>query len=293
MSFSNDVKTELAKVMPKDNHCLVSELAGIISSGTVRIGGDEIRELTIVTDDFYVAKKVFTILRKSFNIKSGVSVMRSAGNRTRYHITLTGDKTISEVSKRLKPGSKNCCAVSFARGIFLMSGSVSDPSKGSYHLEFTPGSDSLASELCKKLSFLELDLKTTKRGDNTTVYLKDSEKISDLLAAMGAGISVLNFENAKILNETRGMINRRVNCEIGNLKKSTAAASRQIECIEKIRASRGLGSLPDNLKEMAQLRIDNPEASLQELGEMFDPPLGRSGVNHRLQKLISIADNIV
>ena len=138
-----------------------------------------------------------------------------------------------------------------------------------------------------------MELKTTKRGDNTTVYLKDSEKISDLLAAMGAGISVLNFENAKILNETRGMINRRVNCEIGNLKKSTAAASRQIECIEKIRASRGLGSLPDSLKEMAQLRIDNPEASLQELGEMFDPPLGRSGVNHRLQKLISIADNIV
>ena len=292
MSFSGDVKRELAKNIPSQKHCMISELTGIITGRAPEIGGEDVKELRFRTDNFHTAKKVFTILKKSFNITIGVSVISAGDGKMSYLLTVYGTKAIMHVLSELKVKDKQCCAVSYARGLFLECGTVNDPNKKSYHLEFVLSDETKAEDLVERLAYLDLGLKITKRSKNYCVYLKNSEKISDLLAAMGASVSVLNFENIKILKETNEMVNRRVNCEISNLKKSTMAAVKQIKCIETIRAKRGLESLPDGLKEMALLRVENPEASLQELGELFDPPMGRSGVNHRLQKLISIAEGL-
>lgn len=250
MSFSSDVKTELLKVMPGKKHCAESELAALIPANTKNDA---------------VAKKVFTIQKKFYNINDGVF--------------------------KTELPDKSCCRFAYLRGMFIAYGTVNDPNK-SYHMEFNVPDEETAERLIGAFKDLEAVPSVMKRGTGYSVYIKDSSVISDVLAAMGAGVSMMNFENARVVKETRGQVNRRVNCELGNLKKTADAGARQIECIKIIEEKMGIDALPEELRETARLRLENPEASLGELGEMFDPPLGRSGVNHRLQKLISIAEGI-
>lgn len=308
MSFSGEVKNELAKNMPAHNQCRMAELAAIFISGNlVMREKDGIKILSFTTENILIAKKVFTIIKKSFKMKIGVAVQKGfPKGREFFVLEICGTEAINGVISNLrieylgdgnfryagKPEKmKSCCRFSFARGTFLMSGRISDPRK-SYHLEFGVSGAVGAGVLTQMLSDITQELKVSERKGKELLYVKEGSVIADILAAMGANVAVLNFENARILNETRGMINRRVNCEVGNLKKAAAAGQKQATDISMIIEKKGIEGIPENLRQAATLRIENPEASLQELGEMMVPPLGRSGVNHRLQKLMSIAEGL-
>lgn len=185
----------------------------------------------------------------------------------------------------------DCCRRAFLRGAFLAAGSVSDPAK-SYHLEFVCKSRDAAEKLKRLLIKEGFDAKIVVRKKDQVVYLKEGDEIIDLLGMMGAGISFLNAENVRVLKEMRGTVNRKVNCETANLSRTAASAVRQMEDINYIRVRRGFGDLTPALRQMAEVRLANPDASLAELGAMLDPKIGKSGVNHRLRKLSAIAEDL-
>ena len=291
MSFSTDVKSELAGISPQKKDA-AAELCAIFSAKELKKDPENAGLLCLQDENFLLVKKVFTILKKSFNIRMSVFVRNvRKRNKVIYGLELCGISDEKKLNEKLQFRKTPSSMAAYLRGAFIACGSVNDP-KRSYHLEFLLRNEKDAEKISEMISGLGYESRSTKRKGETVVYIKDSSVISEMLAVMGAGVSMMNYENERAMNETRGVINRRVNCELGNLRKSTEAGQKQLSCIEIIRDHMGLDNLPDGLKEIAELRINNPEASLQELGEMMDPPLGRSGVNHRLQKLLGIAENI-
>lgn len=183
---------------------------------------------------------------------------------------------------------KDCCARAFIRGAFLAAGTISDPA-GSYHFEITCPDEERAIGLLSLLESCGLDPKEMRRKNSLVVYIKEGRQIEDLLTMMGAPVAMMSFENARILKEVRGGVNRRVNCETGNINKTVTAGLRQVRAIQILEDRGILQGLPENLRETARLRLDNPDATIGELGEMFVPPVSKSGVNHRLRKLCALA----
>ncbi len=312
MSFSGEVKEELAKQVSTARHCQIAELAAIIYfCGRLEQKNGKISGLRILTENASVARKYFTLLKKTFNIETMVTE-RKTGNTEQGG---TFDISIDDLSHVLKichaiklldgsgiPGDvrsplnllviKNtCCKRAFLRGAFLSIGSMSDPEK-SYHLEMVCTNEEQAVQLKELLIGFELDAKIVQRKKYFVVYLKEGANLVDFLNIIEAHISLMNLENMRILKEMRNSINRRVNCEAANISKTVTASSKQIEDIELLRDSCGFESLPDTLKEMAEIRLQYPDATLKELGQYLDPIVGKSGVNHRLRKLSEVADHI-
>lgn len=182
-------------------------------------------------------------------------------------------------------------ARAFLRDAFLETGSMSNPEKG-YHLEFVCEEESQAKKLIETMRTFEIAAKTVQRKRYTVVYIKESEDIVRLLNVTGAHNALMNLENLRILKDMRNSINRRVNCETANISKTVSAANKQIEDILYIREHYGFDDLSENLREVAQIRLEYPDATLKELGEYLVPPVGKSGVNHRLRKLSELADSI-
>lgn len=185
---------------------------------------------------------------------------------------------------------KRCCKKSYLKGAFLSAGSMSDPEK-TYHLEIISHHRSLAKEVNDLITYFNLNAKVIKRKGYFVVYLKEGENIVDFLNIIGAHGALLELENVRILKEMRNNVNRIVNCETANLQKTVDASIRQVENIKYIRDNLGFDNLPENLVQIAELRLEYSDASLKELGEMLSPTLGKSGVNHRLRKLDEIAEN--
>lgn len=177
------------------------------------------------------------------------------------------------------------------RGAFLLGGSISDPSK-SYHLEIVARSKDEAYELAQNMKLYNISARVHERKGSFVVYTKDGSDIATMLGLMGAHNSLMDFENIRILNGMRGSINRQVNCETANIKRTVDTAVRQIAAIHRIEQEQGLDSLPVALKEMAEIRLEYPQASLSQLGEYLHPPVGKSGVNHRMRKLMEISKAI-
>ena len=177
------------------------------------------------------------------------------------------------------------------REAFIKSGSMNDPNK-KYHLEIMFKTKKKAEEMQTLLNNFNINAKIIKREKDYMLYLKDGEEISEFLALIGANSSVIKFEEIRVLKETRNDINRLVNCETANLNKTINAAVKQIEDIKLIKKKRKFSSLPENLQEIAELRIANPDVSLVELGKMLNEPIGKSGVNHRLKKISEIAEDL-
>ena len=178
--------------------------------------------------------------------------------------------------------------------MFLVCGNVTDPDKD-YHLEFVVPHKNLAADLEKLISDIEeIDTEphTVYRKGSYVVYIKGSDNIEDMLAYIGAGMSSLSIIQSKIFKSVRNRINRKINSETANINKTAEASARQLKAIEIISEKRGLDSLPDELKELAELRMENPEYNLRELGASLSKPLSRSGVNHRLNKLIMISEEL-
>ncbi|SCY27603.1 hypothetical protein SAMN02910292_01290 [Lachnospiraceae bacterium XBB2008] len=285
MSFSSDVKDELNNIIGQARHCQLAELASIVHfAGRI---GKSTAGFDIPVENEYASRKYFTLLQKTFNINSvDINVFQALKIAVGEDGSVLND---GPVDGRLL--LKDCCRRAFLRGAFLVSGSLSDPSKG-YHLEFVCRNDVQAGQLRSVMADFGLESHSVLRKNHVIVYIKEGEAIVDLLNIMGAHTSLMNLENTRILKEISNTINRRVNCEAANIAKTISAASKQSEDIEYIRDHHGLDSLPDRLKEMAQVRLENPEASLKELGELLDPPVGKSGVNHRLRQLSEFAESL-
>ena len=184
-----------------------------------------------------------------------------------------------------------CCRRAYLRGVFLCAGSMSDPAKG-YHLELVTSNERKAFQIQTMIREFELDAKIIRRKKYFVVYLKEGSNIVDFLNICEAHVSLMQFENERIVKEMRNSINRRVNCETANISKTVNAAAKQISDIEKIRDKYGFVNLPENLREVAIVRMEHPDASLKELGQYLTPTVGKSGVNHRLRKLSEIAEQI-
>jgi DNA-binding protein WhiA len=269
--------------------------------------------IRIVTENAAFARRVYSILRKLYGVNPEIVIRRSRKLKKHlsFIIVLTGSmgtlKILDDMGIRMKADvysgdildvrppdvyiKKGCCRRAYIRGAFLAGGSISDPEK-SYHLEITTHSLSMAQEIDKLIKGYKLNSKIIRRKGNYVIYLKEGENIVDFLNIIGAHTALLELENVRILKEMRNNVNRIVNCETANLGKTVDASIRQIENIEYIRDVIGFGSLPENLREVAELRLKHNDANLKELGEMLSPPLGKSGVNHRLRKLDNIAEGI-
>ncbi len=271
MSFSSQVKNEL---MGNDQNCL-HELAGYMAVSVNLKVSDK-----LCIENEILAKKYFTILEKTFNIKPIVTSSKNI-----YSFQPCMSEIMSETI---------CEKRAFLRGAFLGGGSVSNPEKA-YHLEFVTPSQAVADHIQTLIretglnTAVELEAKTVRRKNDYVVYLKEGSQIVDLLNIMGAHIALMELENIRIVKELRNNVNRIVNCELANLSKTISASVRQVEDIKYLQETIGLSALPQHLEIVARERLLNELATLKELGEKLDPPVGKSGINHRLKKISEIA----
>ena len=312
MSFSSEVKEELIERISNANHCRIAEIAAIVSMcGNVAIDVDENYTIIIRTETEATAKKIKNLIWKTFHFDAEISERKNAysKNMVTYTITIKDNEEAmrilqatklidenGEIGENLSVTNnvvimKDCCKRAFIRGAFMAAGSVSDPNK-SYHFEIKCNNEKKAMQLINLLENFNIDAKTVARKGNFVVYIKEGEGIVDVLNVMEAPIALMNMENIRILKDMSNYYNRQVNCETANIKKTVTTACRQIEDINLIIELKGIGYLPDKLQEIAMLRVEHPDASLQELGQMLESPLGKSGVNHRLRKICQIADDL-
>ncbi len=310
MSFSKEVKEELSLQYGEARHCSLAELAAILSFGGTVIVSGKGYYLKLQTESLIVARKYFTLIRKTFNISIDISVRHNSHVKD-YHLftlILSDHDTVIRILQAAKLpyeglatgeiGRANqmivqnaCCKRAFIRGAFLTSGSMSNPKK-SYHLEIVVNDSEKAEQLKCMIQSFSIDAKIVIRKKSYVVYIKEGSQIVDLLNVMEAHVALMDLENVRILKEMRNQVNRQVNCEAANINKTVVAASKQTDDIIYIRDSVGFGGLAEGLEEIADLRIQYPEASLKELGAMLTPPIGKSGVNHRLRKLSMIAEYV-
>ena len=312
MSFSSVVKDELSRQCPTARHCQIAETAAILSMcGRIIIDEDDRFTIKIHTESISVARKYFTLLQKSFNITSDVSVRCNyyLKKRRTYIVTVSDDKIARKIlyaTRLMTPKARygkifpypitflfkiRAVCGPFCGAHFLAGGSVSNPLK-TYHFEISCSSNEKALQLLQLMAQFNIDGKVITRKRHYIVYIKEGAQIVDMLNVMGAHNSLMEMENIRILKEMRNSVNRRVNCETANINKTVSAAVKQVEDITLIRDSIGFSQLSEGLQEVARLRLEYPEATLVELGKMLSTPVGKSGVNHRLRKLSMIADEL-
>ena len=300
MSFSGMVKEELSRQIGLARHCKMAELAAILCScGKMEcFSGDT--KLKIQTENEAVARKCFTLLQKTFNIETKIFVRENSHLKV-YTIEITDPEEIQVIFQALRlvtnsidQGTlvlsdmlvvqQNCCKRAFIRGAFLASGSISDPEKG-YHFEIVCSDAKRAEQLQTIIRSFSVDAKIVQRKKSHVVYVKEGAQIVDMLAVMEANVALMDLENIRILKEMRNSVNRKVNCETANINKTVNAAVKQMEDIKLVRQKIGF-------EQLAELRMQYPEATLKELGMMLSPQVGKSGVNHRLRKLSAMADEL-
>ncbi|MDR3560185.1 MAG: DNA-binding protein WhiA [Negativicutes bacterium] len=308
MSFSTDVKNELARVTGEQGCCHIAELAALMRmGGTMLIGGNNNLGITFTTENAAVARKVLMLVKRGFELKTEVMVTR--GRRLKkvnsYMIRVAPSPVVTEVlsvlgimrGETLNAGRdsgllrRSCCRRAYLRGAFLGGGSVSKP-EGEYHMELVAGNQDFAKTLVRLLKSFGLTAKITDRKQDYVVYMKDGDAITSFLRIIGAHNALFAFENVRVVKDMRNQVNRLVNCETANLQKTVDAAVRQVERIHLIERRLGFGKLPPSLRETAELRLANPEATLQELVDLSGGRPGKSGMNHRLRKLEQIAAHL-
>ncbi len=312
MSFSGEVKEELSVRMPEARHCQLAELSAIVSQCASIVLDDQNRlSLKVQAENVTVARKCFTLLEKAFTIEKDVLVRRKENARKNptYQILIPRHEDALLVLQALKMADANgnrisgdamangrllqnsCCRRAFLRGAFLVCGSISDPMKF-YHLEWMTDRREKSGQIQQMIRSFGLDARMIERKNHFVVYVKESEQIVDVLNIMEAHQALLKLENIRIYKGMRNSVNRQVNCDSANIKKTVSAASGQMNDIKWIQETVGLERLPKELREIALARLKNPEAPLKELGESMIPPVGKSGVNHRFRKIRMIAEEL-
>lgn len=277
-SFASKVRTELAEHISKGRHCRKAELRAFFEACHSE------KPFSILSEGLTIPEKCYSLLKKAYRVEPVIDRIEHENRVT----VPSGGSRIAEDLMRDDILERECCKRAYLRGWFLAAGTVTDP-EGHYQLEIVTKEESRAFFINEILKAFDIEGKITKRKGNSVLYLKEGQKVADFLGLIGATVALMEYENARIVKEVRGRINRQVNCETANIKKTINASARQVEQIEYIRETIGFDQLSDSLAQIAKMRLEYPDVSLKELGEMMDPPLGKSAVNHRLRRLSELA----
>lgn len=304
MSFASDTKNELCKIKSK-KCCQKAECYAIFLFGR----SFSQKAVTFITENEAAAARAadFAAIAAGVNIDVLPPRLRGKGEQSIFTVSAGESGQIeallsamghtgSEVHLRINYGNieNDCCRSAFLRGVFLSCGTVTAPSKD-YHLEYVVPHMNLAKDLAafiRDIYEINLEPKLTRRKGAYVVYIKGASHVSDMLAFMGAGKAAMELIQAKMFKELRNDVNRKTNFETANLDKTVSASVRQRKAIQKIMNTAGLDFLPEELRKLAALRYESPELSLRELGASLNPPLSRSGVNHRLEKIVAISEKL-
>lgn len=312
MSFSSKVKSEVCRntnMSKEEARALLSAIMKV--SGSISIGANRKLSFKVTTENPAIARLTFKVLKQYFDIHTRLLVRRSNSLKKNnvYMVMITEEMGLTNflVDINVLDNKEDILSLDYSipeelidtdltrkayiRGAFLGGGSISNPEK-TYHLEFVTHNEDYAKELSKVVNSYGLNSKVIQRKSSFVIYIKEGEQIVDVLNIIGAHSNLLYLENVRIMKEMRNNVNRLVNCETANLSKTVNAAVRQIESIKLIQSQLGLQRLPENLREVAELRLKYPDESLKELGMMLDPPVGKSGVNHRLRRIEKIASEL-
>lgn len=301
MSFSTEVKEELSK-LPNlaDKSCVKAELYGYLNTSNVSIGKNGLR---FSTESEYNINRFGKLLNNLNILKYDINIV---GKNFIINMPKSSVILLEEIFKNYEVSGIESEQKAFVRGIFLGGGTINNP-KNKYHIELIVKQEKIAREVINILEKYNINFKLlnkinekkdelsksrkvkSSKTQKYSIYSKDGEEISKILAFIEASASVLKFEEIRVYRDMRNNINRIVNCETANLSKTVDASVKQIEAINKLKQEGKFNKLPDNLKEIAELRIKNPEASLTELGNMLKTPIGKSGVNYRLQTIIKMS----
>lgn len=304
MSFSSIAKGEICRALPGGECCDLAELSALMhTAGAINISSGTLA-LHIDTENAAVARRAFSIVKRLYGVNAKMEMHTNPLKGNHIYSLVIGEENARMVAidthlieeegiSFVADASflKNrCCRISFLRGAFLGGGSITNPEKR-YHMEFVCRQKEFADGLLNIIKGLGISAKTIPRGRTFVVYLKEGDPIITLLTMMGAHSSILNIENIRIMKSVRNTVNRKVNCETGNLSKTVNASLKQQESIEYIRKNLGFDKLSPGLREVAEARLSNPEATLEELAGMLGAA-SRSGINHKLRKLNSIAQQL-
>lgn len=308
MSYSSDAKMDMLGVGIKRKCCKIAELYGIITFLAKIKTEDEEVKLVFNTENEILADRINEHLYFLFRIKSEKQVFHQKHSRySVYSVIVSNPKYIQKLFDTFglkidESGEvdffiensiidKPCCKKSFVRGAFLASGSIMHPEK-KYHMEFYTYHKRVSDGFENLMKELGLNPKVILRKKNYVVYFKNSDEIADILSMTGVFDTLMDFHNIRIMKDMRNKNNRIINCETANMEKTHNASIEHILCIQKLKKSSKWDGLSPVLKEIAELRLEHREASLKDLGDMFTPKLTRSGVNHRLKRLVDIANSL-
>jgi len=302
LSFSAGVKNEIARILGEGRCCLRAELAALLAVNSLTLreeGGTGSQGIVIATENAAIARKVFTLFKKVTRLHTEVAVQKGVRFRrtNTYMVRVPAQGGLEALLQDLAPlepaaGGLSCCWRAYLRGAFLAGGSITNPERG-YHLEIAAPSREVAAKIGAVMEGYDLVPRMVRRKGKYVIYLKEGEQLVRFLSIVGAHRALLEFENIRVYKDVRNNINRLVNCDTANLNKTVRAGVRQEEMIRLLIDRIGLQKIPPNLKEVAELRLQQPDASLRELGEMASPPLSKSCVNHRLRKLEALARRIL
>lgn len=307
MSFAAEIKKELTNI-EVDACCAEAELSALIRmNGTLSISKQKVT-LDVQTENAAIARRTFSLLkmiydppvellvRKKMKLKkNNVYIVRLVSEVLplveKLDILSEGKDFNHSISK--KYFTKSCCKRSYLRGAFLAGGSVNNPETSSYHLEIFNFHEEHNHSICELINSFDLKSRELKRRSGYITYIKEAEKITEFLIVIGAQNALFKFEDVRIVRDLRNSVNRLVNCETANLNKTIGAAFRQVESIRLIDETIGIDALPERLQEVARLRLENQEATLNELVDMVkESKVSKSGINHRLKRLDKIAEQI-
>ncbi|MGI6172435.1 MAG: DNA-binding protein WhiA [Christensenellales bacterium] len=311
MAFSTDVRRELARVPCDRQCCALSEINGmVLASGGLSFRGQGRYGLEIRTKHNGIARRYYTMMRRWLNAGSDIRIAktRQLGEHNRYILSpaaedIPGMLSALDLLDEKQPFGmrsvpdraflrRECCQTAFLRGAFLAGGSLNNPERA-YHMEIAVSDEGLAACLCELLNRRGIPAKTALRKSQYIAYVKSAESIADFLTLLGANRARLDFEAIRMNKELRNEINRQMNCDTSNLDKAIFASERQRSMIEAIDKSIGLDALEPALREIAELRLRYPAASLAELGSMTTPSISKSGVSARMRKIQALAEELV
>lgn len=312
MSFSATVKNELARILPDDRAAQLAELSALLrTTGALKIVGLNKLAFSVSTENPAIARKIFLLIKNCFGINVEIQLGAGIGPKKSklYLLYVSNEQGANEILEQIgiieiaqdgihfletlpkKIISKQESRRAFVRGAFLGCGSVNNPER-LYHMEFAITDIDFGKRLSKLLLSYEITAKMIPRKNMQVIYIKDSEKISDMLSIMGAHKALFHMQNVRAQKQILNDINRVMNFDTANINKTISTAQRQIDSINYIIEKKGMDFLPENLREIAQLRLEYFEENFKELGQRMDKPLGKSGVNHRLKKIEEIAEKL-
>lgn len=310
MSFAAEVRKELARTRTEHDNYIRSEVAAaLLSLNAVSFRGKNRFSVSFTVDSAAIVRYFFSQIKNQYGIICQIHTTRSSqlNHRLRYRLIVPDDRAYELLEKldMLDPKSlfgfrisasralmagEGCCEA-FLKGAFMVCGSITNPEKA-YHMEFAPVSEAVADNIMSILRNFKIEVKKTCRKSQYVVYLKESERIVDALTRIGAHRATLEMENIRVQKQVFNLVNRQMNCDANNTKRTVETSLVQLEDIKYIDEQIGLDKLPKSLRDMAIVRRNNPATSLAGLGEMLEPPIGKSGVNNRLRRLTAIADQL-